>query len=417
MNKGMLAGIVLLLATAGAGRGQSPVGVVEPPAEPAVDVIHPEKVLPDAASLVPPEDHAPEKAEPAPTLIWARAEYLLWFNKAANLPRLVTMGQTTDPVPGSATSPNSRVLIGGKLDYQERSGGRFTLGYYLDNSHCVGVEGSYLFLAVRDIDRPAVSPGNQVLARPFFNAQTRQQDVSLVAFPGLLSGAVVARGSHDMQAFDTNLSWKFMEGEKLHLEGLVGFRYWHLDEELGITEAARVSPGAPVFAGRDIRVSDFFGTENSFYGPQIGLRGVTHFKRLQLEVTTKVALGAIHEKVDIRGATFISGTPPTIADAGFLALASNRGERSQTDFAVIPEVGVNLGYRMTDNLQAYVGYSFMYWCNVVRPSDQIDPTLNPNLIPTSATFGAAGGANRPVMPFRESDFWVQGLNFGIELKF
>ena len=48
------------------------------------------------------------------------------------------------------------------------------------------------------------------------------------------------------------------------------------------------------------------------------------------------------------------------------------------------------------------GYSFMYWSNVVRPGDQIDRNLNPNLIPTSATFGGPATPRQPTAPFRTS---------------
>ena len=57
---------------------------------------------------------------------------------------------------------------------------------------------------------------------------------------------------------------------------------------------------------------------------------------------------------------------------------------------MVPEVGINLGFQLTNNLKIYGGYSFLYWTNIVRPGDQIDTTVNPNLVPTSSTFGTAG---------------------------
>jgi hypothetical protein len=47
----------------------------------------------------------------------------------------------------------------------------------------------------------------------------------------------------------------------------------------------------------------------------------------------------------------------------------------------------------------------------------IDRTLNPNLIPTSVTYGMPGGPARPALNITESSFFVQGLNFGLEFMF
>ena len=67
--------------------------------------------------------------------------------------------------------------------------------------------------------------------------------------------------------------------------------------------------------------------------------------------------------------------------------------------------------------QLFAGYSFMYWANVLRPGDQVDIAVNPNLIPTSNTFGVAGGPSGPAVTAHESSFWVQGLNVGLEVRY
>ena len=100
-----------------------------------------------------------------------------------------------------------------------------------------------------------------------------------------------------------------------------------------------------------------------------------------------------------------------------LALASNSGRSFQNQFTAIPEVGLNLGYRLTNNIEVIVGYGFMYWANVLRPGDQIDTNLNPNLIPTSNTFGVGGGPAHPAAILQEAGFWAQGLNVGFEVRY
>jgi hypothetical protein len=58
-----------------------------------------------------------------------------------------------------------------------------------------------------------------------------------------------------------------------------------------------------------------------------------------------------------------------------------------------------------------------YVNEVVRPGSQIDLVINPNLVPTSATFGSPGGLQLPAFPQKSTGFWAQGLNFGLEFTF
>ena len=100
-------------------------------------------------------------------------------------------------------------------------------------------------------------------------------------------------------------------------------------------------------------------------------------------------------------------------------LSGNIGSFSQDRFSVVPQVGIRVGYNITPNLRVYVGYDFLYWSSVLRPGDQIDRGLNELAIPN---FGSqpgtpAGDPRRPMVPFRDSDFWAQGVNFGLEFRY
>jgi hypothetical protein len=46
----------------------------------------------------------------------------------------------------------------------------------------------------------------------------------------------------------------------------------------------------------------------------------------------------------------------------------------------VPEAGIDVGYQLTRHLRAKAGYTFIYWTDVVRPGDQIDPTTNNSLV-------------------------------------
>ena len=56
--------------------------------------------------------------------------------------------------------------------------------------------------------------------------------------------------------------------------------------------------------------------------------------------------------------------------------ATNSGSFTRNEFSVVPEIGINLGYNVTQNLRLFAGYNFLYWTNVLRVADQVDTTLN-----------------------------------------
>ena len=77
------------------------------------------------------------------------------------------------------------------------------------------------------------------------------------------------------------------------------------------------------------------------------------------------------------------------------------------------KLGFNLGYQFTNHIRGFVGYNFLFWSNVVRPAEQIDTVVNPLLIPPAA---GRVGPNRPQFNFNGADFWVQGINFGVDFR-
>src|SRR5262249_41287155 len=122
--------------------------------------------------------------------IWFSTEYLLWAIKGANTPALVTTSPAGTPraEAGVLSNPATTVLFGGKIAQEDRSGLRFTLGFWFDDDQCIGLEGSYFFLGDRSVNFRDSSAGSPILARPFFNATTGMEDSELIAFPGVLAG-------------------------------------------------------------------------------------------------------------------------------------------------------------------------------------------------------------------------------------
>jgi hypothetical protein len=209
---------------------------------------------------------------------------------------------------------------------------------------------------------------------------------------------------------------------------LLGFRYAALNEDLEIsnTTTSLSATGLTGFNGNlvgppnSISIFDRFQTRNEFYGGQVGLRSEFHFNRVYVDLRTDLAVGNAYELVNIAGSTTLTGVNGAVATlpAGLLAVSSNSGRSSLNHFSFIPDAQIKIGCQLTGHLGLFLGYNFMYWYDVLRPGDQIDRTVNPSLVPSNIAFGTpAAGLLRPGVPLDRTDFWAQGLNFGVELRF
>jgi hypothetical protein len=368
---------------------------------------------------------------------WIRAEYLLWMIKHAGTPPLVTSGPQASL--GALSQPGAFVLFGGALDHEDFSGGRFTIGAWLDPDQCWGLEGSGFFLGQRSVTFGAASGGDPVLARPIISAFTGAEGVEQIAnlqqvINGIgvlpVAGSIRIDAPSQLWGAELNGLYNVHRGDFWRMNAFAGFRYLDLREALDITEDIVAQPVAPFPPGvpfpmpsppgTEFIVGDSFTTRNQFYGGQLGLRNEWSWNRWQLDVTGKVALGETHQIVDINGTTTIAvpGMAPVTAPGGLLALPTNIGHYNRNRFTVVPELSVNLGYQITDHWRVYIGYDLLYWSSVVRPGDQIDRVVNVTQVPSLG--GGAGtlvGPARPSFFFHGSDFWAQGANVGVEFRY
>lgn len=354
---------------------------------------------------------------PAARRLYGSAEYLLWWIKDADVPPLVT----TSP-PGSQGilgMPGTVVLFGGSnTDLNERSGGRFTLGWWLDPCQVWGIETSFFFLGEDSAGFGANSDQFPLLARPFFNLNLDTEFSQVVTDPTRATGGLSVSMPSRLWGGEVNLRRNVYCTCCSRVDLLAGFRYLDLDESVQVVETGTILPTVQPFGGNRFAVFDHFGTNNQFYGGQIGAEAEVRRGRWFATVRGKLALGVNDQSVDINGAQTLvapNGTRSTF-QSGLLALNSNSGRFNREHFAVVPEAGVNLGYHVTDSIRAYVGYTFLYWTDVLRPGDQIDRVLDVNRIPNFSP-GPAVSQVRPRVPFKRSDFWAQGMNFGLEVKY
>jgi hypothetical protein len=200
---------------------------------------------------------------------------------------------------------------------------------------------------------------------------------------------------------------------------LGGIRYLNLSEKFSFGTSTPDLPPGPttVFQTRDA-----FDADNDFYGGQIGLRGRYLWGRFTADATVKVAVGAMRQHVDIAGSLTTNFFNPSTVQSfvgGLFAQPTNIGSYRRDVIAVVPEAGLNVGFRVTDWASILVGYSFLYASNVVRPGNQIDRSINPSQSQAISLNNPATlvGAARPSFKFQGSDFWAHGLNAGLALNF
>ena len=368
---------------------------------------------------------APYLAESAPARWYVGAEYLLWRTKNDHSPILLTTGANTRGplVPGSLGRADTMVLQDGNINHGSQSGGRFTVGYYLDDCAEKALEFSGFFLGQRSARANVNSDLYPVLSRPFFDVNQGVESAETIAFPGVSTGSATVNAPSQLWGLEANLTCKACcgstcQGHDWRVNWLAGIRYLDLRESITIQEDVRTDANDPgPLAGTRVLVTDRFATSNQFYGGQVGAEGRYMFGRFTLDGRAKMAMGVTQQSLDVQGTQqFLVGVNPDPRPGGLLALPSNIGHFTRSRFAVVPEVGVSIGYYATNWMRISAGYNFLYWSDVVRPGDQIDRNLNTNQIPN---FGVlpANVTPPPQRLFRSTDYWAQGLTLGVELNF
>lgn len=356
--------------------------------------------------------------------LWVTTEYLMWWLRGDRLPPLATLSPlgTSLPDAGVLGVPSTQILFGNKsVNADCRSGGRINFGYWLDPEQTWGVEASYFMLEGLAQNFRAQSSGDPILSRPFLNAASQAPDAQLVAFPGILSGTVSASvGSSSLLGAEALvrrnlLAWRGCQGQ-FRVDALAGYRFLYQDERLSIQEdLTATNPNGPVPAGTTFVVRDKFATHNVFHGGELGLAAGVRSGPWSVDVLTKLAIGGNAQTLTISGSTeaTLPGGTPTVLPGGLLALISNSGRHSECSFSLVPELDLNVGYWVTNNVRLTAGYTLLFWTNVITPGEQIDLAINPNLLPPVLP----GGVQHPAAYFNRSPFWAQGLSLGLELRF
>jgi len=349
---------------------------------------------------------------------WSSYELLVWWPKTSALPPLATAGRG----PGAPTlgGPNTLVLLGGGMtESRDVAGGRFTYGTPVNEAQTAGFAVTYFFLGSRT-DSTTIDERTRAIGRPYTDAVTGQQTAIPVNLPGGQVGTVAVSTTSRVTGWEVNGIANLYSGDELRLNAIAGYRYFMANEGLRIDQTA-IFPASPNGPAVMASIADQFDAHNRFHGGQLGLSADYTRGPVFVEATGKVGLGQATNVVQVSGqAVALAAAFPFPAaqffKGGVLAQPTNSGRFVRSGFAVLPEATVKVGYRFHDRSRLYVGYNFVYLSEAAHPGDQIDPSIDPGQIPL---FGrpAAVAVERPSPTFVRSDFWVQGLVFGVEYRY
>ena len=346
--------------------------------------------------------------------LWVETEYLAWASSRTHLPPLVT---STSLAQADLLGMFNTSILFGNVDVggDLRSGGRLSGGYWFTPEHCFGVEGSFFEVDSSDIEFLAVGDATHILARPIINAQTGLPDAVLVSSPGVQLGGILVKTDVDLLGAEALLRREIRCGDSFRLDGVAGYRYQRLMDRLSVDESFQSLDVASGFDnGAWIDRFDDFASENEFHGGEFGLIGRWWGCRWALQALGKVAVGGTRTTASVDGLTVVTVDSESTAYPGsVLALPSNMGRYAQSQFAAAGELGVRVEYALTKQCRVSFGYTFIYWSSVARVTDSIDVVVDPSQLPPDANPAAV----RPSFAFRDTDFWAQGLNAGLQIDF
>lgn len=358
------------------------------------------------------------------TRVWLQANYIHWWIRRDSTPPLFTTG-TVDTL-GTLNKPGSAVLIGdAPISPSEFNGVQAMAGIWLDDEKLTSLEfgGFWLGSASRQYHLASDANGNPILAQPIL---APHESPLVISFPGVFAGNVHVNSVVDFHGFEVNLARNLYRLNGWSIDYFAGARYLYLHDNLSMTQNISVLAlgGIPFFGvdqgpGSTFQFYDSFDIVNRFYGGQIGTRINWTWCKWDLGAVMKLGMGATAHTVNINGTTTLNATngTSTTVNGSTLAQASNIGQHGGTDFSVVPELTATLGYQLTSHLRFLIGYNFLYWNRIERVGNQIDRRVDFTQAPTDGNFVQGKVGATPQFLNQRTDFWAQGINVGVEIKY
>ncbi len=410
---------------------------------------------------------------------WVNAEFLLWKIRGGSLPSLtarppvgVLTVTATDRertrLASGAVTPFTVVdqtigffpvtlevvptIPSGAIELGQHTGVRFGGGMWLTPEQELGVETSFYFLGKksRNFHSTAANENGQfIFTTPFSD---RDFELQVPAGGGAPTRTLIAtrplffvrQANSELFGTASTTSWggeanirsTFAWVGSVGIGGLVGFRYvdFHEDFDLG-GRFSLFRPNIPGYAdppfsnvaGRmDILTRDTILAKNRFYGAQVGLDFEGNWNGLFVSLRPRIALGGVHQVVKIEGSstTVLDGVTTRVTPGGLLFAPLDVGRTSRDRFSLIPELNLKVGYNFTPWLRGHIGYDIMGFYHMVRPGDVTVTSSTTTTLTSAPAAGTTGTSSttavtvtQPTFRFRDSDILIQGINFGVELRY
>jgi hypothetical protein len=409
---------------------------------------------------------------------WVSGEYLLWFSKGQPIrsPLLTTSAPAHMGLLGQASTT---VLVGERdLGYNAFSGFRLAAGFFGDADRRFGFElGGFMTERrsnIQEFGDLGNTSGIPTFARPFIDFATGAPSTIVLSGPDFGPATVVVGTSSQTYSVEPVGVWNIYRAgpdsrRAWSLDFTAGYRFLEVKEDLFVQSLTSINGqtaipvftvgpfgiitlvganffpaqttfgGVNVFSPSFIGIRDSFKTTNRFNGASFGLRGEARYGMCTTSWFTKVAVGNMHERLEIfgggaffdptgrSGSSFspvfqgtnilTNGRGAGAAYGGVLANPSNIGTFVQDRFSVIPEFGGNVGIALTKGLTGFIGVNFLYIPDVIRPGSQVSPVVSSAAIPFSSSYGAPGAARAPRVLFEQDDFWLGGVSAGLMLRY
>jgi|GEM_PF-5876825 hypothetical protein len=343
---------------------------------------------------------------------WGEFDTLLWWGRNRELPPLVATAPGDDlPILGL---PGTEVLYGGPTAPDPQIGLRFDLGRYLGNCEDFGVGFRFTYLGSLDAPFTTESDGTRPLGIPYFETTTGLESVIDLAGgdpdSGFTQGFVQANDDMDFISVEPYLRVRLCEVGNHRFDLIGGYTYQLLRNDFTLVSAtANLDNGDLIPDGAELYADGFF-VDNNFHGGHFGFQGRMQRRRLIFEHLFKMHLGNMRQEVQIIGGslTLDPNAPPIEGDGGIFALPSNIGTYKRDEFTFIPELNLKLGYAINQRWTATIGYTFLYFDNVALAGNLIDRQID------GTQQGGLDEGDYPQFAFKDSSYWLQGIDFGLQ---
>jgi len=350
--------------------------------------------------------------------MWFSGGYMLTYVKALGVPPLVTTSPDGTPRNLAGRLPGATILYGGEGEGGNlQSGAQVEFGRWMGEGH-VGLAGRYFFTEIDDNGFEAHATGTSpILGLPYFDPIAGIEDAILISHPDVATdGSVWIDNDLEAMSAEAQLRFRIARSQGVEVDLLGGYHFVRVDNGLLMhSTTTDIDATNAIADGTVIDIVDSFSTENRFHGGSLGMNMAVRHSRLTLRGMAKVSVGNMRQQLAIAGRT-VNSTPnppgaPIVGafDNGLYAQPSNIGTYARDRTAFIPEASLKLGYMVNRCTEINVGYSMLFLTRVALAGNQIDRVVDiaPQAVP------AAG----PLVNFRDTSLWIQGITCGLSYNY